>query len=84
MHSHAHSHHQHSHPHALSHSHHAAPAQTPINEIYFTGQGDPRHRCVAIGFQNNVPVVYKFDTVDLPQGTRTTVRAPFLLRPLRP
>ncbi|KAI8999010.1 hypothetical protein BD414DRAFT_141584 [Trametes punicea] len=44
-----------------------------INELYFTGQGDPRHKCVAIGYHRNEPVVYKFDTVDLPQGTRTTV-----------
>ena len=45
-----------------------------INELYYTGQGDPRHKCVAIGYHNNAPVVYKFETVDLPQGTRTTVR----------
>ncbi|KAI0654760.1 hypothetical protein C8Q70DRAFT_1141597 [Cubamyces menziesii] len=44
-----------------------------INELYYTGQGDPRHKCVAIGYHRNEPVVYKFDTVDLPQGTRTTV-----------
>ncbi|KAI0648258.1 hypothetical protein C8Q79DRAFT_1008605 [Trametes meyenii] len=44
-----------------------------INDLYFTGQGDPRHKCVAIGYHHNEPVVYKFDTVDLPQGTRTTV-----------
>ena len=46
-----------------------------INELYYTGQGDPRHKCVAIGYHRNEPVVYKFDTVDLPQGTRTTVSA---------
>ena len=51
-----------------------APKAT-INELYFTGQGDPRHKCVAIGYHRNEPVVYKFDTVDLPQGTRTTVSA---------
>ncbi|RPD59153.1 hypothetical protein L227DRAFT_654173, partial [Lentinus tigrinus ALCF2SS1-6] len=44
-----------------------------VNELFFTGQGDPRHKCVAIGYHNNAPVVYKFETVDLPQGTRTTV-----------
>ncbi|RDX52685.1 hypothetical protein OH76DRAFT_118499 [Lentinus brumalis] len=44
-----------------------------VNELFFTGQGDPRHKCVAIGYHNNAPVVYKFDTVDLPQSTRTTV-----------
>ncbi|KAI9069522.1 hypothetical protein FKP32DRAFT_1671302 [Trametes sanguinea] len=43
-----------------------------INELCFTGQDDPRHKCVAIGYHRNEPVVYKFDTVDLPQGTRTT------------
>ncbi len=45
-----------------------------VNELFFTGQGDPRHKCVAIGYHNNAPVVYRFDTVDLPQGTRTSVR----------
>ncbi|TBU29052.1 hypothetical protein BD311DRAFT_721272 [Dichomitus squalens] len=44
-----------------------------VNELFFTGPGDPRHKCVAIGYHNTVPIVYKFETVDLPQGTRTTV-----------
>ncbi|KAL1947416.1 hypothetical protein VTO73DRAFT_14377 [Trametes versicolor] len=59
-------------------SHHASSSTAPretINELYFTGQGDPRHKCVAIGYHRDEPVVYKFDTVDLPQGTRTTVSA---------
>ncbi|KAH9857646.1 hypothetical protein C2E23DRAFT_719935 [Lenzites betulinus] len=56
----------------MSHAAAPAPKQT-INELYFTGQGDPRHKCVAIGYHRDEPVVYKFDTVDLPQGTRTTV-----------
>ena len=52
---------------------HPAQSQSHVNEIYFTGPGDPRNRCVAIGFQNNVPVLYKFDTVELAQSIRTTV-----------
>ena len=36
-----------------------------VNELFFTGPGDPRHKCVAIGFHNGTPVVYKFETVDL-------------------
>ncbi len=50
-----------------------APAGS-VNELFFSGGGDPRHKCVAIGYHNNTPVVYKFETVDLPQGTSTTVR----------
>ena len=49
-----------------------------VNELYFTGRGDPRHKCVAIGFHDSVPVVYKFETIDVPQGTRTTVRTSLL------
>ncbi|KAI0747643.1 hypothetical protein C8Q80DRAFT_1315892 [Daedaleopsis nitida] len=49
------------------------PATGPVNELFFSGHGDPRHKCVAIGFHNNTPVVYKLETVDLPQGTRTTM-----------
>ncbi|KAI0713450.1 hypothetical protein C8Q76DRAFT_462072 [Earliella scabrosa] len=49
------------------------PPTGPVNELFFSGTGDPRHKCVAIGYHNNAPVVYKFETVDLPQGTRTTV-----------
>ncbi|KAL7283056.1 hypothetical protein ACG7TL_002480 [Trametes sanguinea] len=59
-------------PSTLSHPHSGMEGEI-INELYFTGQGDPRHKCVAIGYHRNEPVVYKFDTVDLPQGTRTTV-----------
>ncbi|KAI1788494.1 hypothetical protein LXA43DRAFT_640871 [Ganoderma leucocontextum] len=44
-----------------------------VNELFFTGPGDPRHKCVAIGYHNAAPIVYKFETIDLPQGTRTTV-----------
>ena len=47
-----------------------------VNELFFTGPGDPRHKCVAIGYHNTVPIAYKFETIDLPQGTRTTVRPP--------
>ena len=50
------------------------PPTGSVNELFFSGGGDPRHKCVAIGYHNNAPVVYKFETVDLPQGTRTTVR----------
>lgn len=47
--------------------------QSTVNELFFTGPGDPRHKCVAIGYHNGAPIVYKFETLDLPQGTRTTV-----------
>ncbi len=47
--------------------------ENTVNELFFTGPGDPRHKCVAIGYHNAAPIVYKFETLDLPQGTRTTV-----------
>lgn len=50
--------------------------ESTVNELFFTGPGDPRHKCVAIGYHNSAPIVYKFETLDLPQGTRTTVPFP--------
>ncbi|KAH9923951.1 uncharacterized protein BXZ73DRAFT_103684 [Epithele typhae] len=66
---------------------HRVPAQHPAaqhpkgppqhrhpDELFFFGTNDPRQGDVLIGFRNDIPVLYRFDTMDLPTGTRTTVR----------
>ncbi|OBZ75878.1 hypothetical protein A0H81_04773 [Grifola frondosa] len=48
-------------------------ATNGINDLFFTGSGDPRHGCVILGEHNDKPVAFHFDTPQLPTSIRTTI-----------